>query len=131
MTPDKQTRRGAGQPHRDAPTGRTQHSTPLDAEQVRAIARDEIRQMLGRLLADEPATYSTRAGQAPPGYSRDVWRAVARAIGTRRGRWWVVTRAQLAAHERAQGTAATSAENDSEPWTPAAALRSIGLRASR
>jgi len=74
----------------------------LDEAAVRRIVREELDSLLRRLLAvaDEPRTYSTRKGEAPPGYSREAWRALAHTIGARRGRYWYVDAARLEAHER-------------------------------
>ena len=103
---------------------------------VRRVVREELRGMLGRLLADEPAEYSSRRGHGPPGYAAREWRALAKRIGTRRGRWYVVTRAQLEALEAtrrapAESTAPAPANDATSAWTPAAALESVGLRRTR
>jgi hypothetical protein len=117
-------RRGADQAHRDAVTRRPDHST--DVERVATRAAEIVLARITCALVGAPETYSTRAGCAPPGYSRDAWRRVARQIGTRRGRWYVVTREQLDAHERGQIAHATA--NDATEWSPASALAGAGLR---
>lgn len=49
MAPNRQTRRGAGQPHRDALDEQGQPSTALDEREV-SHARDELRQRLHTAL---------------------------------------------------------------------------------
>ena len=98
----------------------------IDERQVRALIRDELRRLLGRLVEDD-CVYSTRNGCAPPGYSRDTWRCLARRIGVKRGRYYVVTAEHLAAHERGE---TVKPANDPQPstWTPADAAEAVGLR---
>lgn len=72
---------------------------------------------------------SRRGGPRPSGYAERDWQALARRIGVRRGRWFVVTKEQLEAHEHPRSPAL--AANDSETWSPEAALASVGLRGSR
>jgi len=67
-------------------------------------------------------TYSTRAGQWPPGYSRDAWRGLAKQIGTRRGRYWFVEADVLRAHEQRPPAPTVK----SSTWSPAEAAD--GLR---
>jgi hypothetical protein len=105
-----------------------QDAATLDARKVREIVRDEVRRLLGRMFTDE-RTYSTRAGCGPEGYSRDPWRDLARRIGRKRGRYFVVTAAELDAHER--GDRDPKPANDApapEPWHPRMAARALGLR---
>jgi hypothetical protein len=125
------TRPRSGRGDRKALGGREHPVASLDLEQVRAIARAELRTMLAVLLADEPEHYSSRRGHAPSGYAHRAWQRIARAIGTRRGRWYVVTREQLEAYERGSNSSTPNAANDAEAWSPSAALESVGLRGSR
>ncbi len=76
--------------------------------------------------AAQTTAYSTRAGGAPPGYSRDGWRALARKIGHKRGRYWYVTQAELDAFERSPKPANDSPTTSA--WTPAHAARALALR---
>src|SRR5271166_3618782 len=106
----------------------------LDAT-IRRVVREELRAMLGRLADDEPRDYSSRRGRGPAGYAHRDWQAIAKAIGTRRGRWWVVSRAALEAYEASrQGATATPpltppANDAAAPaWSPRAALEAAGLR---
>jgi hypothetical protein len=105
----------------------------LDEREVRRLVREELRALLARLADD--VVYSTRAGCAPTGYARDAWRQIAHRIGVRRGRYWIVTAQQLAAHEQRQTTPAatptTPANDDAAPWRPEQAAVAMGLRASR
>jgi hypothetical protein len=129
VSPQRQRRRGSGQEHRDAADGRHETSTaPEDVEAIRALVRAELRSILGPILEDKPATYSTRRGEWPPGYSRDAWRNIARRIGTRRGRWWVVSADALAAYERGERAQAAA---ETPAWSPTSALASVGLRGAR
>jgi hypothetical protein len=82
-------------------------------------------------------TYSTRAGGAPEGYSRESWRAIAHKIGTRRGRYVFVSQAELDAFERdrdAKPVGQAPANDDapsSTPWHPSMAASALGLRPTR
>lgn len=101
---------------------------PLDERAVRALVRDELRRMLARLVADD-RVYSTREGCAPPGYSRDAWRSLARRLGVRRGRYWYVSAEQLEAYERGDRDAKPA--NDpapARPWHPSMAAEARGMR---
>jgi hypothetical protein len=111
-----------------------------DPQLARALARILAPHVLGAACgaferAAKPASYSTRAGEALPGYPRDEWRRVARAIGTKRGRWWVVTVEVLEEHERRVSLGAVHSDtpaNDAGPeWSPSAALASVDLPRSR
>ena len=103
---------------RDAAEEQSQRST------IRRIVREELRGLLARLVTDE-RSYSTRPGCWPEGYSRDTWRSLARRIGVRRGRWYVVTHAQLEAHER--GEPAPVTPRPSTSWSPAEAADGLRL----
>ena len=105
---------------------------------VRRAAREELLGMLARVFESPTQDYSSRRGHGPPGYSPRVWRELARAIGTKRGRWHVVTRAQLDVYEAKQGGQAPAsparAANDTAArpaWTARGALEAAGLRRSR
>ncbi len=100
--------------------------------------REELRGLLARLLADEPRDYSSRRGCGPAGYADRVWKTLAKQLGVKRGRFWVVTRTQLETYEAAQRAPASSvtvpAANDTaaDPaWSPSAALEAAGLRRTR
>ena len=75
-------------------------------------------------------TYSTRAGGAPDGYSRESWRAIAHTIGRKRGRYFFVTQAELDAYEGRVEAKLEAPVNDASvaPWHPRDAARSLGLR---
>jgi hypothetical protein len=88
---------------------------PLDGSLVRELVREELRRMFARVFAPEP--WSTRAGCAPPGYSREAWAAVAKTIGVKRGRYWVVTPEALDEHERGNRDA-QPANDSARPWDP-------------
>ncbi len=100
-----------------------------------------IRELLERLALGAPQTpFSTRRGQEPPEFvgRRKPWRATARTIpgATKSGRWWYVERATYAAWLASQATTATPkrtppANDAGVPWTPRAALLSVGLRPTR
>jgi hypothetical protein len=100
-----------------------------------------IRELLERLtLGASQTPFSTRRGQEPPGFvgRRKAWRAVATTIpgATKSGRWWYVERATYAAWLASQATtpAPTTpppANDAGAPWTPCAALLSVGLRPTR
>lgn len=101
----------------------------LDERQVRALVRDELRRAFARVADDR--TYSTRANCAPPGYSRDAWRALAHRIGVRRGRYYVVSADQLAAYERGEHEpkpAAPANDAPARPWHPGMSAEAAGLR---
>ena len=84
--------------------------------------------------AKRPAgTYSSRKGHAPPGYSDEAWKPIAAKIGTRRGRWFVVSQEQLEAYERGEKLRGAGPLVLSSPskWSPADAASSLRLRAVR
>ncbi len=98
--------------------------------EIDAVAGAVLRRLLALLTV--PSMWSTRRGHAPAGYSRREWQRIARQIGTRRGRWFVVTPEQLAAYEgRSAPAAATPPAPSPPPWTPAAALADVGARPTR
>jgi hypothetical protein len=98
-----------------------QDSTPVD---VRAVAVEVVRLLLATLT--QPSGWSTRKGHEHPDYSRDQWRAIAHAIGTKRGRYHYVSAESLAAYEQNRGDASPiPAPSD---WTPADAARELDLR---
>jgi hypothetical protein len=106
---------------------------PLSPEDVRALVRAELRGLLVKLLDDRPTVYSSRKGHHAPGYAEREWKALAKRLGVRRGRWWVVERSVLEAYE-AQGDG--KPQNDTaaptpSTWSPAAALAEAGLRRAR
>jgi hypothetical protein len=101
MTSNVERRRGGHHAHPDATGQGDDHGAALTEDQVRAvraIIRAEWHSFLARAFNDQ--TFSTRAGCAPPGYARDAWRALARKIGCKRGRYWVVRAEQLALYEQ-------------------------------
>jgi hypothetical protein len=102
---------------------------PLDANAVRALVREELARLLGRALAED-RVYSTRRGEAPPGYGRDVWRAIAHSIGTRRGRYHFVSADRLAAYEAAkhEPVAPPTAPAQRRPWHPRDSAEDANLR---
>jgi hypothetical protein len=112
-----------------------QFTTPLTEREVRRIWRDELRLFLLRMvsiLGGEIDSYSSRLGHGAPGLSAEENRRIARAIGVRRGRWWVYTAEQLAAYERGDTDRRTPA-NDSPPapWDPLASLEAARARRAR
>jgi hypothetical protein len=99
-----------------------------------------IRELLERLaLGASETLFSTRLGQEPPEFvrRRKAWRLAARTIpgATKSGRWWYVPRPAYAVWLASRATtrpAALRPANDAGiPWTPRAALLSIGLRPTR
>ena len=134
-------------PTKPAPTAKP---LPVDMEAlVAALAPRVTAIVLGQLaaaLGTVEAPYSTRDGDthAPPEYRGRAkrWRRDAPGIpgAARVGRWWSVPRGAYASWLASQSTTApmpmpvaTTQANDSPaaPWTPAGALASVGLRASR
>lgn len=99
---------------------------------ARAVAPIVMAQLVTALGAVGTATYSTREGCAPDGYSRDAWRALARRIGVRRGRYWYVSQSQLDAHERRRDEHdhhdQQAPANDADAWTPADSAAAAGHR---
>ncbi len=104
---------------------------------VRRLVRDELRGLLAHLVDEETREYSSRRGHGPPGYAHRVWQAIAKRIGVKRGRWFVVTGDALDEYEAKQRASAAPAPappaNDStaEEWSPRAALAAAGLRRQR
>lgn len=88
---------------------------------------------LAAVLSTTADPYSTRAGGEPPEFRARAkkWRAVAPSIpgAVRLGRWVSVPRAAYAAWVESQATPAKSA--NASAWSPAAALRAVGIRGSR
>jgi hypothetical protein len=113
--------RGAGLPTKSSRRRSEERSTP--AVDVPSIAREVLRY----LLSLTAPSYSTRAGEAPLGYSRDRWRQIAHAIGRRRGRYWLVSAAELAAYE-GRACADVSGSPARSSWSPAVAANDLGLR---
>jgi hypothetical protein len=112
------------------------HTQCCSSDGMRALVREEVRALLARLLADEPAPYTThRDGPRPEGIRLRSWQRLAPTIpgAVRRGRYLIVSRAAFEAWERGQAAVApTAPANDLEAeWTAAGALASIGLRSSR
>ena len=65
-----------------------------------ALARELGSVLLAAVAtAATPTEWSSRKGCAPPGYSDRRWRAIAKQIGTLRGRWYVVSASALARYE--------------------------------
>ena len=128
MTPKANGAVGPARNRHDAADKHVERTTRIDEREVRRVVRDELRRMLARLV-DDDRVYSTRRGCAPEGYSRDAWRDLARRIGVPRGRYWVVTQAQLAAYEAGQAAPPPPANDaPASTWTPADAMRDLGLR---
>jgi hypothetical protein len=111
----------------------------LDERQVQRLAQAVVPLVMAKIASalsgalDGGRVYSTRTGCAPAGYSRDRWRAVAHQIGTKRGRWWVVTAERLAAYEDGErdpkpptGTPANDAP--ARPWHPSMSAEAAGMR---
>jgi hypothetical protein len=100
-----------------------------DPELAARFARAIAPHVFAVAAARASATYSTRPGCAPPGYSRDAWRALAHRIGVRRGRYHFVDAATLEAHERGEREPKPQTAAPASNWTPADAARAVGLRA--
>ena len=88
--------------------------------------------------ASEPAVYSTRRKCGPAGVPEREWKKIAKAIGRKPypgARWLVVERGAYNRWLEAQATGgkppAQPANDGAEPWSPRAALASVGLRATR
>jgi hypothetical protein len=126
MIPQKQPRRPAGKARGDAAEEQRNRSTAR--VDVHAIAVEVLRHLLE--LVSRPALYSNRRGHGAPGYSEEANRALAKLIGTRRGRYWVYTAEQLEAYERRE-TPTVAAVATVKPWTARDALESVGLHATR
>lgn len=127
----------------------------LSPEDMAAMARElapmvarELASALLRVADPSPATYSTRRGCAPPGWSDRAWKKTAptvpgayqpRAASGGASRWWVVPRTAFDAwtvtQAPAHGIGATPAPpaNDATTteWSPLAALAEAGLRPTR
>jgi hypothetical protein len=126
-------------------------SHPGNAIDLRALARElaplvaaELARALLRVADPSPATYSTRRGHAPPGWSDRAWKRAAptipgayvpRAASGGASRWWQVPRAAFDAWQAslapAQSIAAKPANESSGAWSPLAALVEAGLRPTR
>jgi len=113
-------------------TNRRTHATELTEQRVRAIVREELRRMFGRLLSDD-RIYSSRASHGPVGYSREAWRQLAKRIGVKRGRWWIVTHEQLEAYEQRQRLPQADAVASAKPssWHPSQIAIEMGWRPVR
>jgi hypothetical protein len=114
-------------------TPRIHRGTPgtgaLTPEDVKALVRAELRGLLTKLLDDRPTAYSSRRGHGPPGYAERDWKALAKRLGVRRGRWWVVERSALEAYEaRRDSKPGNDAPATAATWTPATAATDLGLR---
>ena len=84
---------------------------------------------IGEALGVRPAGYSDRKGCGPAGYADRKWKALAKRIGVRRGRWFYVSAEQLAAHEAKQAPAPVEVSPaPAAPWNPRKALEAAGLR---
>jgi hypothetical protein len=99
------------------------------------VTRAELASLLREVLAiidGAETVYTSRRGHGPPGYEHRRWQRIARAIGTKRGRWYVVTAEQLAAYEAARRPTEPAPPPVSEPATSSDALaRRLGLRLVR
>lgn len=96
----------------------------------RALTRGELRlivQTLASLLGATAEGYSSRRGHGPPGYEHRRWQALAREIGTKRGRWWHVSREALTAYEATRQEPSRRAPVETTTSSEAIA-RKLGLR---
>jgi hypothetical protein len=116
------------------------HALDLEAL-AKEVAPRVFALLLERLTAVE-TPFSTREGHEPPEFvgRHDAWLATARTIpgAIKLGRWWCVPRPAYAGWLASQSTTAPAATaapppaNDAvEPWTPRAALLSVGIRPTR
>ena len=112
---------------------------PIDLDALAAKLAPMILSRLATALGATEAPYSTRRGYEPPEYQGrpKKWKADAPTIpgAVLVGRWWSVSRTAYAAWLASKRTTPIAkVANDSatsEPWSPRAALESVGLRGSR
>ena len=109
-------------------------STTIDLDDLAARVAPLVVAILTRALTTGTAApYSTRKGAGPAGIGDRTWKRIARTIpGAQHvGRWIIVPRHVYDAWA-ARDVAPAPAANDAiaEPWSPARALASVGLRAS-
>jgi hypothetical protein len=103
---------------------------------VRELVRNEVRRLLMRIVDDGPAAYTTRRGDAPPGWADERWHSAAPTIpgAHRPGRWWVVPRTAYDAWIAGQSTALQSdVLHDAPPekWDPLANIEDARARRAR
>jgi hypothetical protein len=98
---------------------------PID---VPALAVEVLKHLLA--LVTKPASYSSRRGCGPEGYSDCEWKALAKKIGVQRGRWYYVAPERLDAYEK-RDIPAPASMAQTPLWTPEIALRKAGLRPTR
>jgi len=92
-----------------------------------ALARELGSVLLAAVAtAATPTEWSSRKGCAPPGYSDRRWRAIAKQIGTLRGRWYVVSASALARYEAGERPAVAPASTSPE-WSPSLVAERLGL----
>jgi hypothetical protein len=130
MTANLQRRRAA--PAKVPDDATENYAAQLGAKQVERIARAVAPLMIAQLVAAltgaaQPRAYSNRRGGAPEGYSREAWAALSRVIGTRRGRYFYVSQAQLDAHEAGLQEAPASVAEPAA-WHPNMASAALGIR---
>ena len=105
--------------------------TRAELEELARAVAPLVALELARMLSTrvEPSGFSTRKGCGPEGYSSYAWNDLARRIGTKRGRWWFVSREQLAAHEGVKALPVSPpTPSGPVPWHPSQAAASLGLR---
>jgi hypothetical protein len=116
-------------------TSRRETASTVDLD---ALAERLVPLVVARIAAamTPKADYSTRKGCGPVGIGDRAWKRqaedmlAAHVVGVvRRGRWIVVPRSSLEASEAPAARA--SEPRAREPWSPGAALRDAGLRATR
>jgi hypothetical protein len=104
----------------------------MQAEAHRLLAEAE------RAEAGDRAFFTSKQGEEPLEWrgKHRAWRDLLSSIpGARRlhpgSRWWTIERAAYDAWKATQAPKRTEVANDlAEPWTPAMAMRGLGLRAS-
>jgi len=117
-------------PQRSAPTP--------DLEALAAAVAPLVVAILTRALSTNTAApYTTRKGCGPAAVPDREWKRIAKRIGRLPypgARWLVVERVAydhwLAGQSGGSTTPTTPANDAVEPWSPARALASVGLRAS-
>ena len=79
------------------------------------------------------APYSTRRGCGPAGLKDRTWKKIAPMIpgAQHSGRWVIVQREAYEKWASRDARPSTASAATGEPWSPAAALASVGLRAPR
>jgi hypothetical protein len=114
---------------------KNEFTTHLSEARIRDLVKNEVRRLLMRIVDDGPSAYTTRRGDAPPGWADERWHAVARTIpgAHKPGRWWVVPRTAYDRWVAGQSETQPATANDAPPakWDPLASLEAARARRAR